>query len=157
MSEQTPSLNAIYAAFFNAMQAAVADEVRAKSLVVVPPAQDFNPDAKSVHLISALQPGTIQDGELGGREAIAPRLGVWVMTLSALKTEGPGVMWRLAEKLEQAFRREDIPTDTAPGGCPVYCEEPYTTNVGEAPDKRIELSVTVPWWTWTGGEGESHG
>lgn len=155
MSRQTPTLDAVRVAFFNAMQVAVADDVRQKRLIVVPPAQDFNPDVKAVHLISALQPGMVQDGELGGREAIAPRLGVWIMTLSALKTESPGVIWRLAGKLEQAFRREDLPTDTtAPGGCPVYCEEPYTTNVGITPDKRIELSVTVPWWTWTGGETE---
>lgn len=50
-----------------------------------------------------------------------------------------------------AFRLEELPA----GPCTVNVDEPYTTNVGTAPDGRMSMLVTVPWWTWTGGdEGE---
>lgn len=50
-----------------------------------------------------------------------------------------------------AYRLEDLPA----GVCTVHINEPYSTNVGATPDGRMSMLVTIPWWTWTGGdEGE---
>lgn len=124
-----------------------------KSAVVLEPGADTNPDIRDILLIHAVNPGTVSGAEMGGSEALSIQYGVYTITLSYPKgkkesLDKSNVAWELAQKLTQAFYRQDLETV---GGCRVMIDEPYTTNVGTTPDGRLALSVTVPWHTWTGG------
>lgn len=148
------TLNEIRRALFRTMQEAVAKDEDDGRVYVVPPAQEGEPGLKMLLLLSSFTPGLVSRAELGGYGALAERSGIWKMTISALKDNDAGEPWRLAEKLEQAFMRYTVDalrvteTDSA-DVCSVYCDFPYTENVGVLPDGRNGISVTVPWWTWT--------
>lgn len=147
---QTATLNDIRRSFFRIMQDAVTEEESTGRLYVVPPAQDGNPDIKSMMLISGFIPGQTTRGEMGGYGALAIREGVWKMTVSFLRDTDAGEPWELAQKLEDTFTPytvDGIPVNDAL--CHVFCDFPYSEDVGELPDKRNGISVTVPWWTWT--------
>ncbi len=156
MSQRTPTLNDIRWSLFYLMQEIVAEEEADERVVIVPPQQEGNPEITSMLLISGFQPGLVEQAELGGYGALAVRRGIWKMTISSHKNSNAGEPWLLAEKLEAAFRKftvDGIPIHSRidPDGisCPIFCDFPYTENVGITPDERNALSVTVPWWTWT--------
>lgn len=155
MYRRPATLNEIRRALFRKMQEAAAEDEDAGRVYVVPPAQEGEPGLKMLLLLSSFTPGLVNRAELGGYGALAERSGIWKMTISALKDNDAGEPWRLAEKLEQAFMRytvDALPVGE-PGGaediCPVYCDFPYTENLGVLPDGCNGISVTVPWWTWT--------
>lgn len=150
------TLNEIRRALFRTMQEAVAEDEDDGRVYVVPPAQEGEPGLKMLLLLSSFTPGQVNRAELGGYGALAERVGIWKMTISALKDNDAGEPWRLAEKLEQAFLPYTVdalevvpPDDDGEDVCAVYCSFPYTENVGVLPDGRNGISVTVPWWTWT--------
>lgn len=123
----------------------------AGQVVIVQPGEDIKPDLDKVQVLHVVTPGTPTDGELGGRQGVSPRPGVYVITLSVPQdTIWLQDAWELCGVLEAAFYRVFLPVLGLE--YTVLCTEPYTTNVGEDPDtKRLALSVTVPWSVWAGG------
>lgn len=153
--QRTPTLNEIRRVLFATMQDALADEEELGKVFIVPPAQDSDPALKLILVIASFTPGTVNRQELGGYGALALRQGIWKMNISSLKDTNAGEPWRIAELLEEAFRpytvdglvveeREEVGSP-----CAVFCEFPYSENVGTLPDGRNGITVTVPWWTWT--------
>lgn len=148
MSEHTPTLAEIGSALRVMMMQTVRD-----SAVIIPPNEDGNPDAGEILVLHSVNPGTVSTAELGGRDGLSVMDGVYSINLSYPKDslDRANQTWDLAQRLMRAYRLEDLPA----GACAVHIDEPYTTNVGATPDGRMSMLVTVPWWTWTGGdEGE---
>lgn len=148
MSEHTPTLAEIGSALRVMMMQTVRD-----SAVIIPPNEDGNPDAGEILVLHSVNPGTVSTAELGGRDGLSIMDGVYSINLSYPKDslDRANQTWDLAQRLMRAYRLEDLPA----GACAVHIDEPYTTNVGATPDGRMSMLVTVPWWTWTGGdEGE---
>lgn len=134
---------------------ALQEPFAAGKLIIVQPGQDISPDMQKIQVVHTVAPGIVQTGELGGRGGYCPRQGAYTILLScpADDTAILADAWDISGSLEAAFFRADCAI--ADSHCRVMCEQPYTTNVGETPDKRLGLSVTVPWWVWAGGyEGE---
>lgn len=151
---QMPDLFAVRVALETALFATVREEFTAGTVVIVQPADELKPDLRKIQILHSVNPGEVQSGELG-RIGVCPRVGVYTITLSCPPHDTAMLekAWRLCSLIESSFYRVDLPIPNS--SCRVMCEEPYTTNVGEVPDKRLAMSVTVPWWTWTGGhEGE---
>ena len=140
------TLNEIGIAFRTFMVDTIADRA-----VVLSEFEDCNPDAREIFVLSSVQPGNVDPGELGGRDGISVQNGVFLLNLSfarndiAIKKKSE----ELAQDLANAFYRVDLIT---PSGACVFCKEPYLTNVGTTPDGRMSLLVSVPWWAWTGGK-----
>lgn len=152
---QTPDLFSVRKALESALFAALTAEQAAGNIIIIQPGEDLKPDLKKIQVIHSVNPGKVMDGELGGRQGICPRMGAYTVTLSipANDTAKLAKGWELCSLLETSFYRIDLPVRDS--GCKVMCDEPYTTNVGETDDKRLALSVSIPWWIWAGGhEGE---
>lgn len=150
---KTPDLFAIRVTLETALFACLAEEQAQGNVYIVQPGTEASPDLKKIQVIHAVNPGNVQDGELG-QQGVCPRLGVYTIMLSvpADDTARLAKAWQLCDAIERAFFRADLPIEDSCQN--VMCGEPYTTNVGTQ-DKRLALSVTVPWWAWTGGqEGE---
>ena len=148
MRERTPTLAEIGSALRVRMAETVGD-----AAVIIPPNEDGDPDAGEILVLHTVNPGKASPAELGGRMGLSVMNGVYSINLSYPKgsLERANEAWTLAQRLMSAFRLEELPA----GPCTVNVDEPYTTNVGTAPDGRMSMLVTVPWWTWTGGdEGE---
>ena len=148
MSTPCPTLAEIQAAFSTELQAALASLVAAGTVSVVPPAQDFDADAKKIMVISALNTDRVQRAELGGRGALGIRSGVFQVNLSALKGTSQKTHWDAAQIVENHFAQYSAAPLTLASGGGIYCDFPYTMNAGTTPDKRIALLVTIPWQTW---------
>lgn len=124
-----------------------------KDAYVLNQGEEDKPDLKNILVIHAVSPGMVTGAELGGSEALSVQYGVLKITLSYQRGKKgnlskENISWDLAQKLMQAFYRQDLETT---GACLVRTDEPYTTNVGATPDGRLAISVIVPWHTWTGG------
>lgn len=145
MSEQTPTL----AEIGSALRVKMAETVR-NDAVIIPPNEDGNPDAGEILVLHSVNPGAVSTAELGGRDGLSIMDGVYSINLSYPKDslERANEAWELSQRLMNAYRLEDLPA----GECAVHIDEPYTTNVGATPDGRMSMLVTVPWWTWTGGD-----
>ena len=119
--------------------------------VILSESDDSDPNAREIFVINAVQPGDVDTGELGGRAGIAVQNGVFLLNLSYIRNDSAikADAEELAQDLVDAFRRADL---NAPSGACVYCKEPYSTNVAAAPDDRMSLLVSGPWWAWTGGK-----
>lgn len=156
MSQVTPTLNSIRTVFFAETQKALMDDVRAGKVFIAPPAQDADPALKKILVLCSFSPGNVARLEIGGENASGERLGIWKMTISSLKDVDAGEPWKVAETLESYFApfavdflpvtdfQDDIATERK-----IFCDFPYSENVGMLPDGRNGISVTVPWWTWT--------
>lgn len=146
---QTPDIYAVRVALEGALFECLKEAFQQGLIVFVQPAEEIAPDLHKIQVIHSVNPGKAQGGELGS-QGIFPRLGVYTVTLScpadSSKTLTEG--WKLCSVLETYFCRKDIPISD---NCEVMCDEPYTTNVGEQ-DSRLALSVTIPWWVWSGGQ-----
>lgn len=156
MIQRTPTLNEIRRTLFAATQGALADEIKAGKVFFVPPAQDVDPALPKILVISSFSPGDVDRMELGGYGALALRHGIWKTNISTLKDINANEPWQIAEKLEEAFRIYTVdglqvvnPDDDIYAPCAIYCEFPYSENIGALPDGRNGITVTVPWWTWT--------
>lgn len=152
---QTPDLFSVRVALESALFAALTAEQAAGNIIIIQPGEDLKPDLKKIQVIHSVNPGKVMDGELGGRQGICPRMGAYTVTLSipANDTVKLAKGWELCSLLETSFFRLDLPVSGS--AFKVMCDEPYTTNVGETDDKRLALSVSIPWWVWAGGhEGE---
>ncbi len=150
-----PDLYAVRVALEAHLFAALEPAFAAGDVIIVQPGEDIRPDLDRIQVIHSVNPGAVLDGEMGGRQGVCPREGVYVITLSSPPNDTGRLAeaWKLAGVIEDAFYREDLPV--AGTECAVSCEEPYTTNVGETTDKRLALSVSIPWWIWAGGhEGD---
>ena len=148
MSEHTPTLAEIGSALRVRMAEIIGD-----AAVIIPPNEDGAPDVGEILALHTVNPGAVSPAELGGRMGLSVMNGVYSINLSYPKgsLERANEAWALAQKLMSAFRLEELPA----GPCAVNVDEPYATNVGATPDGRMSMLVTVPWWTWTGGdEGE---
>lgn len=148
MSTPCPTLAEIQAAFSTELQTALASLVAAGTVSVVPPAQDFDADAKRIMAISSLNTDRVQRAELGGRGALGIRSGVFQVNLSALKGTSQKTHWDAAQAVENHFAQYSAAPLTLVSGGGIYCDFPYTMNAGTTPDKRIALLVTIPWQTW---------
>lgn len=152
---QTPDLFSVRKALESALFAALTAEQAAGNVIIIQPGEDLKPDLKKIQVIHSVNPGKVMDGELGGRLGICPRVGVYTVTLSSLQNDIAKYTkeWKLCSLIEKAFRRKELPIEDS--NCKVMCDEPYTMNVGKTDDKRLALSVSIPWWVWAGGhEGE---
>lgn len=146
---QTPELFAVRTALEGALFECLKEAFQKGLLVFVQPAEDMASDLQKIQVIHAVNPGKTETGELGS-QGVFPRIGVYTVTLScpAGSVKLLAESWKLCSVLETYFCRKDIPVSD---GCEVMCDEPYTTNVGEQ-DSRLALSVTIPWWVWSGGQ-----
>ncbi len=146
---QTPELFAVRVALEGALFECLKDAFQQGQIVFVQPAEDIAHDLQKIQVIHAVNPGKTQSGELGS-QGVFPRIGVYTVTLScpADNTKTLAECWKLCSVLENYFCRLDIPVSDS---CEVMCDEPYSTNVGEQ-DSRLALSVTIPWWVWSGGQ-----
>lgn len=146
---QVPELFAVRTALESSLFDCLSDAFQKGLLVFAQPADEIATDLKKIQVIHSVNPGKTQSGELGN-EGVFPRLGVYTVTLScpASSTKTLAEGWKLCSILENYFCRRDIPVSD---GCEIMCDEPYTTNVG-AQDSRLALSVTIPWWVWSGGQ-----
>lgn len=124
---------------------------------LVTPAQDAAIDVKRLAVFCSLTFSKTGRAEFGGHGSLAERSGFWKMLVSILPGTDENLALELAQGLEDAFlpyATEDfplvsrIPDDPMPV-CPLFCEFPYTENIGEMPDKRNGITVTVPFRTWT--------
>lgn len=152
---QTPDLFSVRVALETALFAIVEGEQASGAVIIIQPGEDIKPDLKKIQIIHTVSPGDIMDGELGGRHGICPRMGVYTVMLSSPQNDTVKLAkaWNLCGRIESAFYRIDLPIENT--ACTIMCNEPYTTNVGETDDKRFALSVSIPWWVWSGGhEGE---
>lgn len=147
---QTPDLFSIRVSLETALFACLQREQEQGTVIVIQPGEDIKPDLDKIQVLHAVNPGEVQTGELG-RQGVCPRLGVYTITLSVPpnNTQRLALAWRLCSNIEKVFYREDLPVEGS--SCTVMCDEPYTTNVGETDDNRLALSVSVPWWVWSGG------
>lgn len=155
MSQFTPTLDDIRITFFKETQKILTDDVKAGKVFIVPPAQDADPALKKIIVLCSFTPGIVDQQEIGWGTASGNRHGIWKMTISSLKDVNANEPWAIAEKLENAFApysvsflpvnsfQDDIATE-----CKINCDFPYSQNIGEMPDKRNGITVTVPWWTW---------
>lgn len=163
------TLDELRMAFFGAMQLIADAWDKKERLFVTAPAQESDPELKKIILSGAFIPGMVGRAELGGYEALASRKGVFKMTISTLPETEANEAWELAQELENGFlpftvdpllvkpsraydpdadENQDEPIeDKKP--CPLFCDFPYTENIGLLPDGRNGITVTVPWWTWT--------
>lgn len=153
--QRVPTLNEIRRTLFVETQKVLADEVKAGKVFIVPPTQDSDPTLKKILVIASFNPGIVERQELGGYGALALRQGIWGMNISSLKDINAGEPWQLAELLEKAFSRYTVDglavveSEEVGSPCAIFCEFPYSENVGTLPDGRNGITVTVPWWTWT--------
>lgn len=148
MNNPCPSLSSVQTAFSTALQAALATEVAAGSVVLVPPMEDFAPDLKKIAVITALKTDLIRRVEMGGPGAVGIRSGMYVVTVSAPKGTSQKTHWDVAQTLEDYFSQYSADALPAGEGGAIYCNFPYTINAGKTPDKRLSLAVYVPWRTW---------
>lgn len=148
MTTPCPTLAEIQTAFSTEMQKAFAALVTAGTVAIVPPAQDFDADAKKIMAISSLNTDRVERAELGGRGALGIRSGVFQVNLSALKGTSQKTHWDTAQTVENHFAQYSAAPLTLASGGGIYCDFPYTMNAGTTPDKRIALLVTIPWQTW---------
>ena len=129
--------------------------------VILAESEDATPDLKGPLIIQSVNPGIVMPGELGGRAGVSRQTGVFSVTISYGRStaNGKATTWDLAQNITDAFRREVLP---AGKDCHVNIEEPWITNIGSgsamyghslsSSTGRMSLLVTIPWWTWTGGE-----
>ena len=94
---------------------------------------------------------TLKTGECTGSEkgkhGLSRRAGVFLIDIYVPQTESgaPPVLqdaYEFAEKVEKAFRREEI------GG--ITTEDPTTTNMGVNNAGACQVRVTIPFWCWAG-------
>jgi len=156
VSIRTPALAEIRRAFFRQTQAIVRADIAAGRVTILAPSQDANADVTQMLLIFSFSPGLVSRAELGGHGALARRQGIWKVTISSHRNGNAEEPWTLADKLEEAFRAYTVNGMYVPPAqegeeppCPVYCDFPYTEDIGQTPDERNTLTVTVPWDTWT--------
>ncbi len=152
---RTPTTYEVCLALEKALFAALGEAVQAGGVVIVQPGAESAPDLKKIQVLHTVKPGEVQSGELGGRQGLSLRTGVYSITLSCPPNDATAFAeaWRLTGVLEKALYRASLPIADSEGV--VACKEPLITNVGETADKRLALSVSLPWWVWTGGyEGE---
>lgn len=152
---RVPSLNEIRRTLFSTMQDALSKDEDAGKVFIVPPAQESDPELKKILVIASFSPGDVSRQELGGYGALAKRQGIWGMNITFLKDTNISEPWRIAELLEETFRKYTVDglvvveTEEMGSPCAIFCEFPYSENVGTLPDNRNGITVTVPWWTWT--------
>lgn len=157
MDYRIATLDEIRVAFFRNTRDALAALPDASQVWLTAPAQDANMDLKELAVICSFFPGEITRQEFGGPGSLALRRGFWKMQVSMLFGTDENRGWELAQALENAFLRyavEDFPVASLyPGDdtpvCPIWCDFTYTEHVGTLPDKRVGITVTVPWRTWT--------
>lgn len=121
------------------------------------PAQDSEIDLKRLAVVCSLLFEKTTRMEFGGHGSLAERRGFWKMQVSFLPDTDENLAWGLAQALEATFTPyavDDLPVDSGNADdetlvCPLFCDFPYTENLGELPDKRKGISVTVPFRTWT--------
>lgn len=124
----------------------------ASAIVIVPEAMPDVFNAGKVLVLPALKPVLVEGAELGGRAGLSQRKGNFLVTLSVPKENADmqTAAWNMADALAAGFRMLSLPCT---GGGIVYMADPYITHAGATPDYRLSLMVTVPWVSWTGGEG----
>ena len=157
MEYRIATLNEIRVAFFGKTRDALAAFPDGDKVWLAAPAQDAKIDLKKLAVICSLVWGETTRGEFGGPGSAAERHGFWKMQVSILAGTDENLGWELAQALEDAFLPyavEDLPVasldpaDVEPI-CPIFCDFPYTENLGVLPDKRSGICVTVPFWTRT--------
>lgn len=148
----TPTLYEIRIALETALFSALTPAFQAGEVVIVQPGEEIAPALQKIQVIHNVNPGEVQPGELDPRGGIAPRLGVYTILLSCPNdVESLTRTWELAGELERDLRGRELPV----GECgAVYVGEVNTTNVGQTPDNRLGLSLSVEWWAWAGGYTE---
>lgn len=148
---QTPDLFSVRKTLELALFDAMTAEQISGNIIIIQPGEELKPDLNKIHVIHSVNPGKVMDGELSGRDGICPRLGVYTVTLSIPENDTTKLAkaWELCSMIEEKFYRAALDIDNS--SCSVMCDEPYTTNIGEFNDKRLALSVSIPWWVWTGG------
>lgn len=153
--QRVPTLNEIRKTLFATMQDALAEEEDLGKVFIVPPAQESDPELKKILVIASFSPGIVDRQELGGYGALAKRQGIWKMNISSLKDTNANEPWQIAEKLENTFQKYTVDglvvvqNEEVGSPCAVFCEFPYSEDIGTLPDGRKGITVTVPWWTWT--------
>lgn len=119
-------------------------------VIVLSQGMSVDAPANRIWVLPSLQLGLVGDGELGGRQGIAPRQGVFIIALSCRNVpQDVDTLWRMASEIEQHFWRSTITADKGE----VVVGDTYTTNTGEV-DKRLALTVNVPFMAWAGGLGD---
>lgn len=78
-----------------------------------------------------------------GLEGYSRRVGVYLIDISAPLPKKPVDAWKLAEQVENAFRRESIEG--------IQVEDPKSENMGvDSDNDSFRVRVNVPWWCWAG-------
>lgn len=153
--QRVPTLNEIRRTLFATMQDALVEYEESNKVFIVPPAQESDPGLKQILVISSFTPGIVDRQELGGYGALAKRQGIWKMLISSPKDVNANEPWKIAEKLENIFQKYTVDglvvveNEDVGSPCAIYCEFPYSENIGVMSDGRNGITVTVPWWTWT--------
>lgn len=150
-----PSLNDIRTALAGVLLNTVNAFPDRKMFTLVDTNQEQTVPKGNTTILHILSPGMVQEGELGGAEALSMRQGVYTVTLGIPKGKSIPQFLDVTGRFETAFRRKRIATKS---GCTVWCDEPYTTNAGISPEKdRYLLFTTIPWTAPVGGEEIQHG
>lgn len=153
--QKYPTLNDIRRTLFSVMQDALSEDEESGKVFIVPPAQESDPELKQILVIANFSPSDVSRQELGGYGAFAIRKGIWSMNITSLKDTNANEPWEIAEKLELAYKPytlyglEVINKEAMGKPCVIFCEFPYSENIGTLPDDRNGITVTVPWWTKT--------
>lgn len=90
----------------------------------------------------SVRPG-MATGDEAGDNGVALRSGATLVQVFTPVNTGSQDGGALAGQVEALFRKTTLPGS-------IYCEEPYTTEVGVDKDSSMYLHlVSVPWWCWT--------
>lgn len=99
-------------------------------------------DKTKVHVISGFLPNKSSSSELGGKDALSVRNGIYIVTFSIPEKISVDNFWLAASRLEDRFRRIRLQTDAGS----FWCDEPYSENNGTEPSEgRFLISTTIPW------------
>lgn len=100
------------------------------------------PPPKKLWMRSTCKTGEQIDLEKG-MEGYSQRVGVYLIDISAPHPKSSKDAWKLAEQVENAFRRENIQG--------VQIEDPKSENMGiDSNNNSFRVRVNVPWWCWSG-------
>lgn len=147
-----PDLNSIRIALFEICQNALQREIEAGLVYLSAPNQKNNPDLRCIIVATSFSPAKIDRGEIGSHGSLSKRPGIFKITISSLQEEDADIPWDIAFTLERVFSWyscESLYVSENEEEGAVYCDFPYTENIGIGPDNRNTITVTVPWWVWT--------